>query len=91
LHVLYDCSELPKARRFVSAIMKMDGYVLKSPHLRWNKYNDYTDNALHVRSIIICSDRLGLDVDTILHEYFRVLCDFAVCKNLSNVQTFFLV
>jgi hypothetical protein len=43
--VLYECSELPKALGFVNVIMKMDEYVLKSPHLRCDKHNDYTGNA----------------------------------------------
>jgi hypothetical protein len=72
-NVLYDCSELRKAfifLSFVSVIMKMDSCVLKSLHLRSHKHNEYTENTLHVRRIIICSDGMILHAHTSLHEYY---------------------
>jgi hypothetical protein len=70
-------------------IMKMNSYVLKSLHLRNEKHNEYTYNALHVRSTIICSNGMVVYAHIVLQNYYRVLCDSVVCKNISDVQTLF--
>jgi hypothetical protein len=62
--VLYECSELPKALSFVNVIMKMDDYVLKSPHLRCDKHNV-------IQTMLVCSEHNYLFTkNAVLNEYY---------------------